>query len=70
MGEMELFGLRLSSVRQAKESMEEENTKQVFQALRRERGFQLVGAREKVRKLKDILQLEGLVYLEKKAETE
>lgn len=36
MGEMELFGLWLSSVRQVKESMEEENTKQVFQALRRE----------------------------------
>jgi hypothetical protein len=50
--------------------MEEENTKQVSQALRREGNFQLVGAREKARKLKDILQLEGPVYLKKKAETE
>lgn len=66
MGEMELFGLRLSSVRQEKKLMEEENSKQVFQASRRERSFQLVGAREKARKLKYILQLEGPVYLKKK----
>lgn len=63
---MELFGLRLSNVRRVKESMEEENTKQVSQALRREGNLQLVGAREKARKLKDILQLEGPVYLKKK----
>lgn len=65
-GEMELFGLRLSNVRRVKESMEEENTKQVSQALRREGNFQLVGAREKARKLKGILQLEGPVYLKKR----
>jgi hypothetical protein len=50
--------------------MEEENTKQVSQALRRERNYQIVGARKKARKLKGILQLEGPVYLKKKAETE